>query len=109
MAKKEKTKLVFRSGSNLLKAAVLVLLVVSIVALLAIRSELLYAKSRAEDMRQQAAQLEQENADLEEKIENLGSVEGVIEIAQEELGLVAPDTVILTPETQQPEEIGGSK
>lgn len=109
MAEKRKTKLIFRSGSNLLKAAVLVLLVVSIITLAALGSELHAAKSRAEDMRQQAAQLEQENTDLEQKINDLGTVEGVINIAQEELGLVAPDTVILTPEPQQPEESGGSK
>ena len=45
----------------------------------------------------QAAALEQENADLVEKKENLGSSSSIRDIAKEELGLVEPDTVIIEP------------
>ena len=41
--------------------------------------------------------LEQENKDLETKISILGSVQSVEQIAQEELGLVSPDTIIINP------------
>ena len=44
-----------------------------------------------------AAALEQENADLQEDIEALGSAQSVQEIAKESLGLVDPDTVIIKP------------
>ena len=44
--------------------------------------------------------LEQENTDLEHKIEILGSVQSVEEIAQEELGMVKPDTIIINPNSQ---------
>ena len=56
-------------------------------------------KNQTEDLRAQAAALEQENSDLEEKIQNLGSVQSVLEIAQEELGLVSSDTVVFQPES----------
>ena len=45
----------------------------------------------------EAAALEQENADLQEDIEALGSAQSVQEIAKESLGLVDPDTVIIKP------------
>ena len=45
----------------------------------------------------QAAALEQQNADLTQKKENLGSSSSIKEIAKEELGLVDPDTIILDP------------
>ena len=35
--------------------------------------------------------------DLEGKIQDLGSVQSVYDIAQEELGLVNPDTVVFQP------------
>ena len=43
--------------------------------------------------------LEYANTELVEKTENLGSVQSVREIAQEELGLVDPNTVILDPQS----------
>ena len=46
----------------------------------------------------QAAALEQENAELIEKKENLGSSSSIKEIAKEELGLVDPDTIIIKPD-----------
>ena len=45
----------------------------------------------------QAAALEQENAELTEKKDHLGSSSSIKEIAKEELGLVDPDTIILDP------------
>jgi cell division protein FtsB len=46
----------------------------------------------------EAARLEQENAQLEQKIEILGSIQSAEQIAQEELGLVSPDTVLIETE-----------
>ena len=47
---------------------------------------------------EQAAAMEGENTDLREKIENVGSVQGIRQIAQDELGLADPDTVLIHPE-----------
>ena len=57
-------------------------------------------ENRTEDMRQKAGQLENENRELETRIEELGSDKSVVEIAQEELGLVAPGAVVIEPEPQ---------
>lgn len=80
------------------KAAIVCALVLSTVTLATLHSVLLKTREQTEDLRQQAAQLEQENARLDEKIDALGSVDSVKDIAQEQLGLVDPDTVIIEPE-----------
>ena len=38
-----------------------------------------------------------QQASLDEKIEELGSIESALRIAMEELGLVLPDSVVITP------------
>ena len=92
-----KVQFVLRPSSMLLKIVVIVLIVFSTAALIAlgwVRQSILV---RTEDMRQAAVALEQENEELEEKIGLLGTVLSVRQIAQEELGLVDPDTVMITP------------
>ncbi|MBQ7801680.1 MAG: hypothetical protein IJ375_05085 [Oscillospiraceae bacterium] len=54
-------------------------------------------ENRTGDLRTQAAALEEDNTDLEQKIQDLGSVQSVHDIAQEELGLVSPDAVVFQP------------
>ena len=77
--------------------AVSIAVVIALTALLVLHSVTLDAQARKEQWRAQAQQLEQENQELEEKIDNLGTLEGIKDIAQDELGLVDPDTVIITP------------
>ena len=55
-------------------------------------------KHQQEQLRQEAAALEQENQDLKDRISILGSVESVKQIANEILGLVDKDTVIFETE-----------
>ena len=45
----------------------------------------------------QAAELEYENEILEQKIGQLDSVQGVIDIAKEELGMVDPNVAVIDP------------
>lgn len=97
---KPKTKLVIRSGSPLLKLAVTVLIVFSMAALVALAWVRTEIRGQVDALRQEAAMLEQENENLQEKINNLGSVQSVLDIAQEELGLVDPNTVVIQPEEQ---------
>lgn len=78
--------------------AISLTVVVAVSALLVLHSITLDAQARAEQWRAQAQQLEQENQNLEDKIDNLGTLEGIKDIAQDELGMVDPDTVIVTPE-----------
>lgn len=84
----------FRRGSTLLKLAVLAVIVLSTAALLSIHSAKNNAVTQAEELRNQAQQLEQDNSRLEQYIQQLGTVQGIIRIAQEELGLVEPGTVV---------------
>ena len=92
-----KFQIVFRPSTTLLKIVVIVLIVFSTAALIALSWVRQSIQVQTEDLRQEAVALEQENADLEDKIGNLGSVQSIEEIAQEELGLVQPDTVIINP------------
>ena len=95
---KPKLRLVMRSGSTALKIVMVVLIVFSMAALTALAWVRGSIRSQVEDLRQEAAALEQENRELQEKIDALGSVQSVQDIAQEELGIVNPDTVLIQPE-----------
>jgi cell division protein FtsB len=55
-------------------------------------------QKQTQEMMGEAARLEQENAQLGQKIDALGSVQSAEQIAQEELGLVSPDTVLIDTE-----------
>ena len=90
-------QIVFRPSTTLLKVVVIVLIVFSTAALIALSWVRQSIQVQTEDLRQEAMALEQENKDLENKIGILGSVQSVEEIAQEELGLVKPDTVLISP------------
>ena len=92
-----KIQIVFRPSTTLLKVVVIVLIVFSTAALIALSWVRQSIQVQTEDLRQEAMALEQENKDLENKIDGLGSVQSIEEIAQEELGLVKPDTVIIQP------------
>ena len=94
---REKIKVVLHPGKLILKIMVLVMVVLCIAALLVLTLAIMDAKAQVEDLRQQAAALQQENGQLLKDIEELGTVQGLIKIAMEKLGLVLPDTVIIEP------------
>ena len=90
-------KFVLRPSTPLLKIVVILVILFSMAALLAlswVRSSIL---ARTADMRDEAAGLEYQNEVLEEKIGQLDSEQSVKDIAREELGLVDPDEVIVDP------------
>ena len=95
-----KFQIVFRPSTTLLKIVVIVLIVFSTAALIALSWVRQSIQVQTEDLRQEAMALEQENRDLENKIGILGSVQSVEEIAQEELGMVKPNTIIINPNSQ---------
>lgn len=88
----------FRRSSLLTKCVVLTALAVTTAAVLALTIGIRNAQAQLEDSRREAAALEQENAQLEEDIQDLGSVQSDKELAEEHFGLVDPDTVVFTPE-----------
>ena len=90
-------RVVFHPSSRALKITVIVLIVFSMIALTALAWVRTSIQERTEDMRSEAAALEEENAALEDKIENPGALESIKELARELLGLVDPDTIIIDP------------
>ena len=94
----KKVKIVFRSTSRLLKLVVTVLIVFSVAALLALAWVRGGIAGQIQKLREEAAAMEQENQELQDKIDSMDTVDGVMDIAQEELGLVDPDTIIIKPE-----------
>ena len=91
-------RLVYRRSSTLVKCMVIAALVLGTVTLLVLRGAILEKEEKTEELRQQAAALEQENRELERSISQLGTVQSVTELAEKLLGLVDPDTVIFQPE-----------
>ena len=83
-------KVVIRRSSLLLKCVVLAALILCTVVVTMLFGTVQQQKAQAEALRQQAAQLEQENQKLEQDIAGLGTLEGIKQIAKEKLGLVEP-------------------
>lgn len=92
-----KIRIVFRRGSLGLKIAVLALITLTLAALVLIWVHKQQAKEDYERLRDQAIGYEQENSRLQEAIDELGTVQGIFQIAREQLGLVDPNTVIIEP------------
>ena len=91
-------RLVYKRSSTLTKVLVLVAVIFSTVTLLGLRSLILQTEAQNAALLAQAGRLEEENAKLEQNIDSLGTLDGVIQIARDELGLEDPDTVILGPQ-----------
>ena len=90
-------RLVYRRSSMLLKCVVLAAIVLCTGALLILRSSIRDLKQTTDDLRAEAAALEQENKKLEKSIAELGTIQSIKRIAGEELGLVDPDTIFFEP------------
>lgn len=83
----------FRLDSRTLKVCIAVLLLLFTVALFTINYFIRQGESRYNAARSQAAALEQKKDDLTDRIGNLGTPEGVEQIAGDELGLGKPGSV----------------
>ena len=92
-------KVEVRSASSVLKIVVTVLIVFSMAALLALRWVHSGILAQTQERRDEASAVEYANDELRDKIDDIGSVQSVQDIAQQELGLVDPDTVIITPQS----------
>ena len=77
---------------------VLITVVLSIAALLMLSFAITSTQEDTEKLRQEAIGLEQEQSRLEKYIQELGTIQGIIRLAQEKLGLIEPDSVIIQPE-----------
>ena len=90
-------RMVYRRSSPLLKCIVLVTVVLCTAALITLHAVIAGFQNQAGALRNQADQLEKENAVLTQHIDELGTDESIQRIAQEELGLVDKDVTFFTP------------
>jgi len=88
-------EIIIGSSSRVLKIVVVVLLAVSALALGTLAWVEANMKSRTSQMKSEAAQYSYENAQLEDNIADLGTMDSIERIAREELGMVDEDTVII--------------
>ena len=94
----KKVKVEVRPASNILKIILTVLILFSIVALIALRWVHNGILTQIDELKDEASGLEYANDVLEQKTDELGSVQSIQDIAKEELGLVDPNTVLIDPE-----------
>ena len=93
-----RVQLVYQHTHPMVKVVVLIAIVLSMAALVALGVARQDAKARTAALQEQATQLEQENNRLQGYIEELDTPEGIQRIAAEELGLVKPGTVVFYTE-----------
>lgn len=91
-------RLVYQRSSVAMKVLVITALVVCTVTLLALTIGINMSKANTRELAQQGAALEQENHQLTEDIEELGTIKSIKDLARRFLGLWDPDTTIFSPE-----------
>ena len=90
-------RLVYSRSSLFVKILVLVTILVSAVALLALRTAMLGYQQQRQVLQSQAAALQEENAKLTTNIAELGTKASIRRIAIEELGLMDPGSHFFDP------------
>ena len=91
---KRKYRVVFKKTSPLVKAVILIAIVLSTIALVTLHASIQQNRSQYEAMREHAGMLEENNQSLVQQIDEMDTLETIIQIAMERLGLVLPDTTI---------------
>ena len=84
----------FKKSSLLVKLVILILLVYSTVTLVSLQNQLQDKKAEAAQLTTEAQQLQQDNLDLQERIDNLSTDEGIEEVARNKLGLVRDGEIV---------------
>lgn len=93
-----KIQLEFGKASPFVKTVVSAAIALSTVALISLRFAQWDAERTTAELLERAAVLQRENEQLQEMVDDLGTVSSIRRIAAEELGLVDPDTVIFETE-----------
>ena len=88
----------FRRSRPLTKIIVIVTIVLCTIAMITLRWVQNDIESQTQAMKEEAAQLIEENADLQEKIDHIGSVDSIEEVAKSELDMVDPNTTFFEPQ-----------
>ena len=90
-------KVEYTSSHPLTKVVVIALILVCMAALITQRWSGNQLKDEIGDLRGEAAQLDSDNDKLGELVDDPDSVEGLEQVAEESLGYVEPDTIVIDP------------
>ncbi|MBO7251649.1 MAG: septum formation initiator family protein [Oscillospiraceae bacterium] len=88
-------KVIVRPSPAVLKVLLILVIVFSMAALLTLRMVHNNLRAEIQALRDEAAALEYDNDRLDQRMEEPDSVENVMNIAREDLGMVDPDTVVI--------------
>ena len=86
-----------RSGKGTI-IVIIIAIVLSMGALMALHLSMNDLKNRTEDLRNKAVHLIAENEKLDENIAQVDSIQGIVQVAENELGLVQPGAVFYSEE-----------
>ena len=95
-----KFQLVKIRGRKLTIVALVVALALSTGALTVLHLSRVSLERKTEDLRREAARLEAENEELLGDIDEVDSIHAMVEIAEEQLGLVQPDSIFYKAESE---------
>lgn len=95
-------RLVYRRSSPLLKCVVLGTLALAAALIIALSLFIRYNRQQTETLRGHAARLEQQNRQLQQNIQDAGTVGSIQRIAREELDLVDPEAEFFQPVENDP-------
>lgn len=94
----KKVKVEIRHSPPALKIVLIVLIVLSMAALVTLRLVHNGIQDEIQELKEEASQVEHANSELEQKLKDPDSVQNVLDIAKEELGMVDPNTVLIDPQ-----------
>ena len=89
----------FVRSSRKTKRNVLLMTAISMVALIVLNVAITAIVEKTQKYKERGAQLEYENEQLADKNDNAGTLEGALDYAEDELGMVPTDAVVIQPET----------
>ena len=87
----------FQKSSPVTKIVVICAIILCAAAMITMRLSQRSLEAQTAEMEQQAAQLIIDNEKLQDRIDDVGSVQSVQQIAQDELDMVFPDTEFFEP------------
>ena len=96
-SKRPRFRFVLRRSKPLTTIVVVSAVVLCLLTIFVLKVQVAETNGKLDHLRAEAAALENDHSRLELYIREMGTVQGVILMAREKLGLVSPDTVILSP------------
>ena len=84
----------FKKTRLLTKLLLLAVAAYAVVTLVSLRTQILQKQKQAAALEQQVAAAQQEQLELQEDIDKIGTKEGVIKVARERLGMVEDGEIV---------------